>query len=593
MYEQFFHLEKRPFSIAPDPGFLYLSDRHRDALAHLKYGIESDGGFVLVSGEVGTGKTTLLRNLITDVPGNIDVVFLLNPRLTVRELLQTICDELGIDYPLEDQHSVKPYIDRLNKHLLRTHEAGRSTVMVIDEAQNLSPAVLEQLRLLTNLETDERKLLRIILVGQPELNDMLNRNELRQLRQRITARYHLGPLDLADTRAYLSHRLSVSGGNPQLFSPWASWNIHRLAGGIPRLINVIADRSLLGAYVDGKPRVDLRTTMKAARETLDGPTRKRRWPMAVAALLLAGAGGWWLAQQQFGPTRATAIASAPPRVQTSAPSPGSDTRPAEQAPQQPAAAAPAAESAYPSSEAPRVELAGEAAVAESVASLESIPAASETYAGDPVADDGYDSLLLQATNNEPPYRSQRRAFQALFDEWSIDYNPRSPTVPCDFAVRYQLQCNRRSGDWAEVETLDVPVVLEFRSASGRSFYATARRVRGDQIELRHQGETTRVSRASLTRDWPGTYIALWPMPSGYRGALVSGARDAAVVELRKLLGVAMGQNLGGSQLFDSRLETLLMEFQSSYGIEADGIVGPVTWLFLHRAAGYDLPSLAS
>jgi len=271
MYEQFFHLDKRPFSIAPDPGFLYMSDRHRDALAHLKYGLESDGGFVLVTGEVGTGKTTLLRDLITHVPGDIDVAFILNPRLTVRELLQTICDELGIDYPAEDQHSVKPYIDRLNKHLLRTHRLGRTAVVLIDEAQNLSPAVLEQLRLLTNLETNERKLLRIILVGQPELKGMLARQELRQLSQRITARYHLEPLNLADTRAYLSHRLMVSGGNPNLFTGWASWNIHRHASGIPRLINIIADRALLGAYSDNKPRVDFRIAQQAATETRGTP----------------------------------------------------------------------------------------------------------------------------------------------------------------------------------------------------------------------------------------------------------------------------------------------------------------------------------
>ena len=260
MYEQYFNLQKKPFSIAPDPGFLYLSDKHRDALAHLHYGLQSDGGFVLVTGEVGTGKTTLLRNIIGQVPGDIDVAFILNPRLTVRELLQTICDELGIEYPPDDPHSVKPYIDQLNRHLLRSHGLERSTVVVIDEAQNLSPAVLEQLRLLTNLETNEQKLLRIILVGQPELNEVLSRLELRQLNQRITARYHLQPLKLADTRAYLSHRLKISGGNPALFSRWASWNIHRLAGGIPRLINIIADRALLGAFVKGKTRVDFSTS---------------------------------------------------------------------------------------------------------------------------------------------------------------------------------------------------------------------------------------------------------------------------------------------------------------------------------------------
>ena len=200
MYEQHFNLDQLPFSIAPDPSFLYLSSAHREALAHLMYGF-SHGGFVMVTGEVGTGKTTLLRNVVKQTPPDLDVAFILNPRLTVRELLASLCDELGIAYDPDSTASVKQYVDLITRHLLETHRSGRSTVMIIDEAQNLSPAVLEQVRLLTNLETDDRKLLRIILIGQPELKEMLERQDLRQLAQRITARYHLGSLSRAQAPA--------------------------------------------------------------------------------------------------------------------------------------------------------------------------------------------------------------------------------------------------------------------------------------------------------------------------------------------------------------------------------------------------------
>ena len=285
MYNQHFGLDKPPFSIAPDPAFLFLSTGHREALAHLMYGF-TNGGFVLVTGEVGTGKTTLLRNLISETPSDLDVAFILNPRLTVKELLASMCDELQIDYDRAHTNTVKEYIDAINRHLLATHEAGRSTVLIIDEAQNLSPAVLEQIRLLTNLETDERKLLRIILLGQPELGELLDRRELRQLAQRITARYHLGALNRDDTRAYVAHRLACVGGNAKIFTRSAVSTLHRIAQGTPRLINVVADRALLGGYVEGKHRITSRIVRRAAKEVLG---RRRRTPLWVAA---AGTPAW-------------------------------------------------------------------------------------------------------------------------------------------------------------------------------------------------------------------------------------------------------------------------------------------------------------
>ena len=285
MYKEYFGLKETPFSIAPDPRYLYMSEGHREALAHLEYGLIGNGGFVLLTGEVGTGKTTVCRRLLEQIPDYLDVAFILNPRVTVEELLATVCDELDISYP-EGNTSVKVFVDGINEFLIGTHAKGRRAVLIIEEAQNLSFDVLEQLRLLTNLETDEQKLLQIIMVGQPELRDMLAKSELRQLAQRITARYHLGPLSCKEVAGYVSHRLSVAGGSGTLFPASAIRNLFRLTGGVPRLINLLCDRALLGAYVQGKARVDRPTLLKAAGE-VSGNARRALF-IAGYEKLLAG-----------------------------------------------------------------------------------------------------------------------------------------------------------------------------------------------------------------------------------------------------------------------------------------------------------------
>lgn len=315
MYLNYFGLAEAPFSIAPAPRFLYMSQRHQEALAHLLYGLRGDGGFVLLTGEVGTGKTTVCRCLLEQIPETCDVAYIFNPKLTVEELLSTICVEFGIDVP-PGNTSVKVFVDRINAHLLDAHAKGRQAVLIIDEAQNLSPDVLEQMRLLTNLETSERKLLRIVLLGQPELARMLARPELRQLAQRIVARYHLGALTRQEVAAYVRHRLEVAGTQKPLIPNRLMGRLHRLSGGVPRVVNVLCDRALLGAYVQGKDRVDRRTLNQAAREVLAGPAAwpdLPRWAMAAGALLLIG-GAWMLANRDRpNPPPAVSLATmAPP-----------------------------------------------------------------------------------------------------------------------------------------------------------------------------------------------------------------------------------------------------------------------------------------
>jgi general secretion pathway protein A len=289
VYKEYFGLKDLPFSISPDPSFLYMSEKHREALAHLVFGIKSEGAFVLLTGEVGTGKTTICRCMLDRLPDNCDTAFIINPRLTDVELLAAICEEIGITYPAGTS-SVNAFVDLINRRLLKSHAAGRRTLLIIDEAQNLTPAVLEQLRLLTNLETNRAKLLQIVLIGQPELRDMLARTELRQLSQRITARFHLEPLSHKEVCDYISHRLAIAGARYRLFPYKIISQLFRLSKGVPRLINLICDRALLGTYVQGRIAVDKKTLKKAAAEIL-GQSK----PPGLFKRF-----GLWLRQQRLG-----------------------------------------------------------------------------------------------------------------------------------------------------------------------------------------------------------------------------------------------------------------------------------------------------
>jgi general secretion pathway protein A len=286
MYRKYFGMKRSPFSIAPDPRFLYVTEQHREALAHLLYGIRGDGGFVLLTGEVGTGKTTICRRILQVLNKNIVVAFIIHPALSVPELLAAICDEFGISYPRRT--SVNDLVHRINGFLLEMHAKRKKAILIIDEAQNLSHDVLEQIRLLTNLETNERKLLQIILIGQPELRDKLARPELRQLAQRIVSRCHLEALSRADVFIYVNHRLRVAGGRSELFSQEALNSLYVYSRGIPRLINSICDRALLGVFVGQNKIADRATMAQAAGEVLGGHSSRtnRRWKVLLTAVIL-------------------------------------------------------------------------------------------------------------------------------------------------------------------------------------------------------------------------------------------------------------------------------------------------------------------
>jgi len=324
MYSSFFGLNEKPFSITPDPRYLFLSERHAEALAHLVYGINEAGGFIQLTGEVGTGKTTVVRSLLTQAPKHAEIALILNPRMTPAEFLLAICEELRLGVPQGSERSLKDLVDLLSRHLLKAHAEGKRIVLVVDEAQNLAPEVLEQVRLLTNLETETQKLLQIILIGQPELRELLGRVELRQLAQRITGRYHLDPLSAEETSAYVRHRLRVAGATREIFGNGALREIQRLSGGVPRLINIISDRALLGAFTEDRHLVSGSVVRRAAGEVF-GRSIQPRWlpwtaAAGVAALAVAGAA---ILLPRFLPARAPApvVAAAPAPAPAPAPKP--------------------------------------------------------------------------------------------------------------------------------------------------------------------------------------------------------------------------------------------------------------------------------
>ncbi len=535
MYNEYFGFQESPFSIAPDPRYLYMSEQHREALAHLVYGLNSDGGFVLLTGEVGTGKTTVCRCLLEQLPEHTAVAFIFNPRLTVEELLATVCDEFGIRYP-EGNTSIKVFTDLLNAFLLDVHAGGRKAVLIIDEAQNLGIDVLEQLRLLTNLETNRHKLLQIILLGQPELREQLSRPALRQLSQRITARYHLGPLSRNDTGAYVTHRLSVAGLQKKLFTGSSIKKLFHLSGGIPRLINILCDRALLGAFAGEKNTVNSSLVKKAAREVLgeDGAHGNRVTPYVwvTAVLILAVLG---------------AVLSA----------------------------------AYYNKNIPsETATGGKTGMSSAAGNTENTP---PQTAG------------LQWPSVGPRDRDNIAAFMELFRLWGISYNPGEEPSPCRQAESQGLQCLSGPGGLNDLRRLDRPAVLKLFDDRGGEYYAALTALETDTATLVTATETRHVAVRDIESRWLGDYTLLWRTPPDYRGELMPGKsaplvrwidRELAAVQDRPFRPVE-GTEFSGS------LVNYVKKFQLSRGLVPDGIVGPRTLIHLNTAAGMDTPKLSA
>jgi len=538
MYARHFGLAQPPFSIAPDPRYLYLSERHREALAHLLYGVRNGGGgFVVLTGEVGAGKTTVCRCLLEQLPARCNVAYIFNPRLTVEELLQSICAEFRIAVRgAAGAASNRDLVDALNEYLLRMHAVQHNNVLIIDEAQALSAEVLEQLRLLTNLETRERKLLQIVLIGQPQLRALLAQPDMSQLAQRVIARYHLGALDAADTAHYVRHRLAVAGltGEPP-FDAGALRHVHRLSGGVPRRINLLCDRALLGAYAQGRRRVDARLLQAASREVfaageVTGDRRgrlRRAAPLTAAvavAALLAGAVAYGLHAPAAGPT--TAVAA---------------TAPAAPPPADPA----------PATAPPEIAT--------------------------------FDLATGFATVVGP----EREAWRTLARAWGLTPGAGDP---CQEAAQQQLRCFRGSGvTLTTIRLLDRPGLLTLRDGAGRTAHVVLSGLSAEAAILAIDGVPHRVPIVALADYWRGDFATLWRAPNDGRG----GAGPAPNAQwLAQQLAAARGDPQPARARADAAtLRASIHTFQLQQGLPSDGIAGPITLMQLNRALGVDEPRL--
>jgi general secretion pathway protein A len=550
MYAPFFGLKHEPFSIAPDPRYLFMSERHREALAHLLYGVKgAGGGFVLLTGEIGAGKTTVCRCLLEQIPKRCNVAYIFNPKLTALELLKTVCDEFHVPYQHEGagNPTVKDYLDPLNDFLLKTHAVGLNNVLIIDEAQNLSAGVLEQLRLLTNLETNERKLLQIVLIGQPELRAMLARPELEQLAQRVIARYHLDALSEEETAKYLRHRLGVAGlttANP--FSRRAMRRIHQRARGVPRRINLLADRALLGAYADGVARVDKAIVDKAAAEVF-GPDERLLWlrraapwgiGVAAGAVLAAGATMW--------------LTRDPPAAVAAAGMAG------------------AAVAAKPAS-ATAVSPAASAAV---------LPTAS------PAAPTFITATDL-STRFPDALRREADAWRELAPLWPSGGPAANAADPCVPTPPSTWQCFKsNSGGLPLIRQLDRPGILTLRDDAGRPVHALLLALDDRNATLRIGGQRIVVALVSLANLWQGDFATFWQAPAGYQRVLGDGDSGPLVDQLSSQLATLRGEAPPvGAQRFDAALKSRLQAFQLAHGLKPDGLAGPTTYMQLARASG--------
>ncbi len=542
MYTSFFGLNEKPFTITPDPRYLFMSERHGEGRAHLVYGVTESGGFIQLTGEIGTGKTTLVRTLLEQIPAEVDIALILNPQLTAVEFLTAICEELKIALP-EDKGSAKALVDTLNRHLLDAHARGRRTILLIDEAQNLAEDVLEQLRLLTNLETAKQKLLQIILIAQPELREKLAQHNLRQLSQRVTGRYHLEPLSREEADKYIAHRLRVAGALTEIFDARARREVFRISGGVPRVMNVICDRALLGAYSRESRTVDKRLVRSAATEVSGRPqppviTKFMVPVISVIGLIVLGAAMWVMVDRE---------------------SPESESMVS-----LPVATEPAATAA-----------ATGVSLEEPIDAEPDFEAELATLDAESVSDSGIATLLSL---------------------WGIDYNAAAGPA-CAQAEAQGFSCYFQRGSWNGIRQLDRPVVLTLTDNEGKNYQPVLVSLDDNVAELSIAGERMSFPVDEVAELWFGQFLMVWRPPGGTDMVISPGTRNENVRWLRQSLA-ALDSNYQpqrpNSSYFDDGLQQQLMVFQRQHRLKADGLAGQKTQIIINSLLALDsAPSLST
>ena len=564
IYQQYFALNCEPFSIVPDPGFLYPSSQHRQAVAHLKYGLDREGGFVLLTGEVGTGKTTLTRTLLKRLPAHVRVAYVLNSTLEVTDVLASICQELSIELPKSAQTSLsKNCIDALNTDLIAAHAEGKKTLVVIEEAQNLSPEVLEILRLLSNLETATHKLLHILLVGQPELLETLAQKDQRQLNQRVVARFHLLPLAKSDVANYVNHRLHHAGANRAIFENAAMSALFKLTKGVPRLINLICHHALLAAFATGAKTVSAKLVKNAAMEIFDTqlPQKKSsgKW---LVSLFIVGIFAVLMAER-YQANRAT--------IEFEAIEVGDeiDPQPVQQ-----------------------VEALFEVIEADEILIQPSEQLGLTLIESEPLA--------IEAENKDqsiPPAPLVSNPFAELFAKWSIEVEPLfSEEEVFALAASNNLGAEKLTNSNIEVlSAVDRPGITWIVEDNGRLKSYLLSELDADSVLLKAGDTSRRETLQWFIERWNGAFLYLWYSPSDIQSLRLGDQDPLALKWLQSQL-----QRIDSDYLplitdgnYTETIRGKVLDFQIQQGIRADGVVGRQTIMKLNQLVEPSIPTLSN